>query len=154
MRPFEAANDTEVFPLTNSLIRSVSSVVGATRSFRRDSITAATDAGVPARLLDGAGRAALRLRALTVRRGAGYGLAMVTATRVDLLLSTLNATDVGTLESVTEKLRQVQDELAAMDRPELASRAGEAVAALTRGDVSEFKRARAFLQSKIGHLRR
>jgi hypothetical protein len=78
---------------------------------------------------------------------------MPTATRIDVLLSTLNATDVGTLESITAKLRQVQEELAELDQPELASRAGEAVAALARGDVTEFKRGRAFLQSKIGHLR-
>ena len=36
---------------------------------------------------------------------------------------------------------------------ELAARAAEAVTALSRGDISEFKRARAYLQSKIGHLR-
>jgi hypothetical protein len=47
----------------------------------------------------------------------------------------------------------VQDELSTMDQPELAGRAAEATAALVRGDVAEFKRARAFLQSKIGHLR-
>jgi hypothetical protein len=74
--------------------------------------------------------------------------------RIDVLLSTLNATDVGTLDSVAAKLRQVQEELAALDQPSLAARAGEAIAALERGDVPEFKRARAFLQSKIGHLRR
>ena len=79
---------------------------------------------------------------------------MVTATRVDVLLSTLNATDVGTLESIAAKLRQVQDELEAIDQPELAARAAQAIACLTRGDVPEFKRARAFLQSRIGHLRR
>jgi hypothetical protein len=78
---------------------------------------------------------------------------MPTATRIDVLLSTLNATDVGTLDSIAIKLRQVQEELADMDQPDLASRAGEAIAALTRGDVAEFKRGRAFLQSKIGHLR-
>jgi len=78
---------------------------------------------------------------------------MPTAARVDVLLSILNATDVGTLDSVADKLRQVQDELAGLDQPELATRAAEAVAALRRGDVAEFKRARAFLQSKIGHLR-
>ena len=78
---------------------------------------------------------------------------MPTATRIDVLLSTLNATDVGTLESITAKLRDVQDALAEMDQPELASRASEAIAALARGDVAEFKRGRAFLQSKIGHLR-
>jgi hypothetical protein len=74
--------------------------------------------------------------------------------RIDVLLSTLNATDVGTLDSVAAKLRQVQEELGALDQPALAARAGEALAALERGDVAEFKRARAFLQSKIGHLRR
>jgi hypothetical protein len=78
---------------------------------------------------------------------------MPTAARIDVLLSILNATDVGTLESVVEKLRQVQEELEGLEQPELARRAAEAVAALRRGDLAEFKRARAFLQSKIGHLR-
>ena len=73
--------------------------------------------------------------------------------RVDVLLSTLNATEVGTLDSIAEKLGQVRDELVALDEPELAARATEAIAALRRGDVAEFKRGRAFLQSKIGHLR-
>jgi hypothetical protein len=78
---------------------------------------------------------------------------MPTAARVDVLLSILNATDVGTLDSVAAKLRQVQEELQGLDQPELAERAAEAVNALRRGDLAEFKRARAFLQSKIGHLR-
>jgi hypothetical protein len=78
---------------------------------------------------------------------------MPTATRIDVLLSTLNATDVGTLESITAKLRDVQEALAEMDQPALASRAGEAIVSLAKGDVAEFKRGRAFLQSKIGHLR-
>ena len=79
---------------------------------------------------------------------------MVTAAaRIDLLLSTLNAADVGTLESIADKIEQVRAELADMDQPELAARAGETLAALRRGDVAEFKRGRAFLQSKIGHLK-
>lgn len=78
---------------------------------------------------------------------------MVTATRIDLLLSTLNAADVGTLESISAKLEQVRVELEQIDQPELASRAAETIRALVRGDVVEFKRGRAFLQSKIGHLR-
>ena len=78
---------------------------------------------------------------------------MPTAARIDVLLSILNATDVGTLESVAGKLRQVQEELQELEQPDLAARAGEAVLALQRGDVAEFKRSRAFLQSKIGHLR-
>jgi hypothetical protein len=78
---------------------------------------------------------------------------MQTASRIDVLLSTLNATDVGTLESISAKLQTVRDELLALEQPELAARAADTVAALHRGDVAEFKRGRAFLQSKIGHLR-
>jgi hypothetical protein len=78
---------------------------------------------------------------------------MPTIARVELLLSTLNATELGTIDSIVEKLRQVEEELREMDQPELAARAAEACASLLRGDVAEFKRGRAFLQSKIGHLR-
>jgi hypothetical protein len=77
----------------------------------------------------------------------------VTAARIDVLLSTLNATDVGTLDSIRAKLEQVKAELLELDQPDLAARATDALAALARGDVAEFKRGRAFLQSKIGHLR-
>jgi hypothetical protein len=78
---------------------------------------------------------------------------MPAASRVEVLLATLNATDVGSLDSIAGKMRQVQEELETLDQAELAAVAREAVAALTRGDVAEFKRGRAFLQSKIGHLR-
>ena len=78
---------------------------------------------------------------------------MMTVPRIDLLLSTLNAADVGTLESIAAKMEQVREELQQLDQPELASRAAETIEALRRGDVVEWKRGRAFLQSKIGHLR-
>ena len=78
---------------------------------------------------------------------------MPTIPRVEFLLSTLNATELGTIDSIAEKLRQVEEGLRDMEQEELASRAAEARASLLRGDVAEFKRARAFLQSKIGHLR-
>jgi hypothetical protein len=78
---------------------------------------------------------------------------METAARVDQILATLNATELGTLDSIAAKLRQVQEDLEGLDQKELAEHAAEAVAALARGDVAEFKRGRAFLQSKIGHLR-
>ena len=42
---------------------------------------------------------------------------MVTVTRIELLLSTLNAADVGTLESISAKLEQVKDELEQIDQP-------------------------------------
>jgi hypothetical protein len=78
---------------------------------------------------------------------------MPTLPRIESLLSTLNATDVGTLESIAEKLREVEAELLSLEQPELAVRARETIEALTRGDIAAFKKGRAFLQSKIGHLR-
>lgn len=73
--------------------------------------------------------------------------------RIDVMLSTLNATEVGSLEAIAEKLREVERELVVLDQPELAARVTETIGALSRGDLAEFKRGRAFLQSKIGHLR-
>jgi hypothetical protein len=73
--------------------------------------------------------------------------------RIDLLLSTLKATDIGTLDSIAEKLAEVRAALLELEQQALADRAGEAIEALRRGDIAEWKRGRAFLQSKIGHLR-
>ncbi len=78
---------------------------------------------------------------------------MVAANRIEVMLSTLNAAEVGSLESIAQKLREVERELVAMNQTDLAARAVEAVEALSRGDLAEFRRGRAFLQSKIGHLR-
>ena len=72
---------------------------------------------------------------------------------IDVLLATLNATDVGSLDSIALKMAQVQQGLDAIGQTDLAGAASQAVAALRRGDVAEFRRGRAFLQSKIGHLR-
>lgn len=90
---------------------------------------------------------------MTGRASGGYGARMTVSARIDLILSTLNATEIGTLDSVAEKLRQVLELLREIQQPELAARAEEVLAALGRGDVAEFKRGRAFLQSKLGHLR-
>jgi hypothetical protein len=78
---------------------------------------------------------------------------MTDTARIEVLLATLNATDVGSLEAIAEKMGQVQRDLSTLGQGDLASAASEAVAALQRGDVAEFRRGRAFLQSKIGHLR-
>jgi hypothetical protein len=72
---------------------------------------------------------------------------------IDVLLATLNATELGSLDAIAEKVEQVRRDLEALGQAELAGAAGGAVSALRRGDVTEWKRARAFLQSKIGHLR-
>jgi signal transduction histidine kinase len=57
------------------------------------------------------------------------------------------------LDADPAALEQVRAELVEMAQPELAARAAETIVSLERGDIAEFKRGRAFLQSKIGHLR-
>jgi hypothetical protein len=78
---------------------------------------------------------------------------MSAASSIDVLLATLNATELGSLDAIAEKMQQVQAQLESLGEAELAAAAASATAALRRGDVTEFKRGRAFLQSKIGHLR-
>ncbi len=78
---------------------------------------------------------------------------MSEATSIDVLLATLNAAEVGSLEAIADKMQKVEQGLHALGQVELAGAAGAAVLALRRGDVTEFRRGRAFLQSKIGHLR-
>ena len=78
---------------------------------------------------------------------------MSDAPSIDVLLATLKATEVGSLDAVADKVRQVQRGLESLGQAELAESAAGAIRALRRGDVAEWKRGRAFLQSKIGHLR-
>jgi hypothetical protein len=75
------------------------------------------------------------------------------APSIDVLLATLNATEVGSLDAIAEKVEHVRRGLECLGQAELAGAAAGAVSALRRGDVTEWKRSRAFLQSKIGHLR-
>ena len=78
---------------------------------------------------------------------------MIDTARIDVLLATLNAADVGSLDNIAEKMEQVETALQSLGQEQLAVAAGDALTALRRGDVAEFRRGRAFLQSKLGHLR-
>jgi hypothetical protein len=72
---------------------------------------------------------------------------------IDFVLATLAAAEIGSIASIVEKLRKVEQALNELHQPELAHEAREAIAALERGDLAEFKRIRAFIQAKTGHLR-
>ncbi len=74
-------------------------------------------------------------------------------TSLDRILATLNSTEVGSIDRIAERMRLAATDLRAIEQPELAAKADESVAALGRADVAEFKRLRAFIQSKVGHLR-
>ncbi len=74
-------------------------------------------------------------------------------TSLDRILATLNSAETGALDGIAEKMRSAAAGLRAIDQPELAAKADQSVLALERADVAEFKRLRAFIQSKVGHLR-
>ena len=74
-------------------------------------------------------------------------------TALDRILATLNSAEVGALDRIADKMRMAATDLRALEQPELAGKADDAVAALERADVAEFKRLRAFIQSRVGHLR-
>ncbi len=74
-------------------------------------------------------------------------------TSLDRILATLNSAEVGALDRITQKMRLVATDLRSIEQPALAAKADESIAALERADVTEFKRLRAFIQSKVGHLR-
>lgn len=74
-------------------------------------------------------------------------------TSLDRILATLNSTEVGSIDRIAERMRVAAADLRTIDQPALAAKADESVAALERADVAEFKRLRAFIQSKVGHLR-
>ncbi len=75
------------------------------------------------------------------------------STPLDRILATLNSAEVGSLDRISDKMRTVAADLRSLNQEDLAARADEAVAALARADVAEFRRLRAFIQSKVGHLR-
>jgi hypothetical protein len=75
------------------------------------------------------------------------------STPLDRILATLNSAEVGSLDRISDKMRTVATDLRSLNHADLAARADEAIAALARADVAEFKRLRAFIQSKVGHLR-
>jgi hypothetical protein len=74
-------------------------------------------------------------------------------TALDRILATLNSTEVGSIDRIAERMRLAASDLRALEQAELAKKADESVEALGRADVAEFKRLRAFIQSKVGHLR-
>jgi len=80
-------------------------------------------------------------------------LASPMTTSLDRILATLNSTEVGSIDRIAERMRVAAADLRAIEQPELAARADDSIAALERADVAEFKRLRAFIQSKVGHLR-
>ena len=69
------------------------------------------------------------------------------------IIVTLNCLGVGDLDGIRRKLETVRDEVRGQGEEELATRLGDASAALAKGDLPEYRRILSFVVSKMGHLR-
>ena len=72
---------------------------------------------------------------------------------VDGLIASLNAIQIGELESVESQLAEVQAALERDDLVELVTKLDECLTALSRGDVKNFRRIKESIVSRLGHLR-
>jgi hypothetical protein len=72
---------------------------------------------------------------------------------VDSLIATLNNLEIGDLGAIRTRLRAVREELTKRGFGELVEKLDECLAALDRGDLGNFRRHKATLVSRLGHLR-
>ena len=72
---------------------------------------------------------------------------------LDSLIATLNNLDVGALDKIAERLSEVREELERRALTELVAKIDDCRAALGRGELEEFRRLRATVVSRLGHVR-
>lgn len=69
------------------------------------------------------------------------------------LIAFLNALSFGDLDSIAAKLDEARGACVELGQPELASKLGDASAALRTGDVKTYRRSIETVVSRLGHLR-
>jgi len=72
---------------------------------------------------------------------------------VDTLIATLNNLELGDLESIRTRLGSVRAELSKRELGELVAKLDECLSALGQGDLANFRRLKASVVSRLGHLR-
>ena len=72
---------------------------------------------------------------------------------VDSLIATLNTVEVGELKKIRERLLGVRGQLEMHDFGELVTKLDACLEALEGGDMQEFRRLKATIVSRLGHLR-
>ena len=70
-----------------------------------------------------------------------------------MLISHLNAIDIGDLDIIRGKLEQASRGCVELDQPELAEKLDEAVEALDRLDLKTYRRRVETVVSRLGHIR-
>ena len=72
---------------------------------------------------------------------------------IDAVIATLNNLGVGPIDKIEADLEGVREELERRDLRELVQGIDECRLALSRGDLSEFRRVKERIVSRLGHLR-
>lgn len=72
---------------------------------------------------------------------------------LDSLIATLNNLELGELDKITTQLDDVRAELEKRELAELVTKLDECRRALAHGELEEFRRLRATVVSRLGHVR-
>lgn len=72
---------------------------------------------------------------------------------LDSIIATLNQLDVGALDAIRRRLAAVRPELEQLAASDLLAKLDECASALERGDLDAFRRLKATIVSRLGHLR-
>ena len=72
---------------------------------------------------------------------------------LDVVIATLNNLEVGALDKIASDLVLVRSELEERGLTDLVELTGRCRDSLARGDLSEFRRLRETLVSRLGHVR-
>ena len=72
---------------------------------------------------------------------------------LDSMIATLNNIELGDVSKIEQRLQEVREELAGRELDELVAKLDESLAALRQGDLQAFRRLKATMVSRLGHLR-
>ncbi len=72
---------------------------------------------------------------------------------LDSLIATLNTIELGDVTKIEARLLEIREELAGRELDELVEKLEESLAALRQGDLQAFRRLKATMVSRLGHLR-
>jgi len=72
---------------------------------------------------------------------------------LDSLIATLNTIELGNVDKIRARLLEIREELEQRELTELVGKLDESLSALGRGDLQDFRRVKATIVSRLGHLR-
>lgn len=72
---------------------------------------------------------------------------------LDSLIATLNTIELGDVDKIRARLLEIRGELEQRELAELVEKLEESLSALGRGDLQDFRRLKATIVSRLGHLR-